>query len=344
MIKIDSKKEENIMRKFEKAVVLLNMGGPNSLDEVGVFLKNMFADPCILSVKNNMFRSMMGSMIVNSRIEKSKKIYENIGGSSPITPITFSLTQKLQSRREEVFYTYAMRYVPPFALDVLREIAQKDIQKICLFSMYPQYSSTTTFSSFSDAAVALRELEFSPEVKIVDRYFNDSSFIDGVCDSIIASLESSFMDSNTSLDSNVLDSNITASFTLILSAHSIPISRVKKGDPYKDECETCLKLISEELESRGFRFQNIILSYQSKVGPVKWLEPNTQDIITQTRGNVIIYPLSFMIDNSETLYELHKLYRGIFEEKNGKDKYRFIVCPCFNDSDSCIKLIEKLCL
>ncbi|MFA4832818.1 ferrochelatase, partial [Helicobacter pylori] len=84
--------ENNATKSPKEAVVLLNMGGPNSLYEVGVFLKNMFDDPFILTIKNNFMRKMVGKMIINSRIEKSKKIYEKLGGKSPLTPITFALT------------------------------------------------------------------------------------------------------------------------------------------------------------------------------------------------------------------------------------------------------------
>ena len=110
------------MQSYKKAVVLLNMGGPNSLDEVPIFLKNMFQDPCILSVKGSFFRSMIGNIIVNSRTQKSKKIYEALGGSSPLTRLTFSLIKKLQEKSQDTFYTYAMRYTPPYSYHVLQEV------------------------------------------------------------------------------------------------------------------------------------------------------------------------------------------------------------------------------
>lgn len=311
-------------KKYKKAVILLNMGGPNSLDEVSVFLKNMFADPCILSVKNSLMRAMLGSMIVNSRIEKSKNIYKKLGGFSPITATTFALTQKLQARNSEVFYTYAMRYVPPFAKNVLHEIRSKGINEICLFSMYPQYSSTTTFSSFKDIADSLKELNFTPKIQIIDRYSSHHLYIKSVCEAIARKLKGK-------------DSK---EFVLILSAHSIPLSRVKKGDPYKDECEAALGLIKTQLDSMGLHFKDIVLGYQSKVGPVKWIGPYTQDIIkANARSKIIVYPLSFTIDNSETLYELDMLYRDL-ARLHGSAEY--IVCECLNDDDLFIELIEHL--
>lgn len=312
------------MQIYKKAVILLNMGGPNSLDEVDVFLKNMFADPCILSVKNGVFRSMIGSMIVNSRAEKSKNIYKALGGASPMTQTTFALTQKLQSKNNEVFYTYAMRYVPPFSTQVLQDIINKGINEICLFSMYPQYSSTTTFSSFKDIADSLKKLNFYPKIQIIDRYSTHNLFIQIIVDEIEKKIQNK-------------DSK---EFVLILSAHSIPISRVKKGDPYKKECEESCELIKQELESRNIIFKNVILSYQSKVGPVKWLGPNTNSVIkANSKNNIIIYPLSFTIDNSETLYELHILYKDMAKQLGIKD---YIVCSCVNDSDSFTDFILNL--
>ncbi|STQ86468.1 ferrochelatase [Helicobacter muridarum] len=310
--------------KYENAVILLNMGGPNSLDEVSSFLKNMFSDPCILSIKNSMFRSILGSIIVNNRIEKSKKIYQALGGASPITQITFSLIKKLQKIDSATFYTYAMRYSTPYCYNVLKEVQEKNINNVVLFSMYPQYSTTTTLSSFNDVLYSLKKLNFEPSVSIVERYYNNKLFIDSIANSL----------------QKTLNGSNPSDFTLILSAHSIPVSRVKKGDPYQNECEICSKALQQTLEERGIRFQEIILSYQSKVGPVKWIGPETQDIIRQkTNKNVMIYPISFSIDNSETLYELCIQYKDIANEVGIRD-YR--VCPCLNDSDDFIELILNL--
>ena len=300
------------MQTQNKAVVLLNMGGPNSLDEVATFLKNMFADPCILSVKNEFFRSMLGNVIVNSRIEKSKKMYEKIGGCSPLTEITFKLTQKLQKRNPSTFYTYAMRYVPPYSLAVIQEIMQKNIHDLTLFSMYPQYSSTTTYSSFSDVSLALKTLNFTPRIRTIDRYATHPLFIKAVTQSI----------------KDTLNGRNAKDFVLILSAHSVPISRIKKGDPYQQECEECQTLLQ------------IRLCYQSKVGPVKWIGPYTDSVIKSLApNNMIIYPLSFTIDNSETKYELAIQYAELAKSLGIKE---YLVCECLNDSDLFVEFIESM--
>ncbi len=312
------------MHTYNKAVILLNMGGPNSLDEVSTFLRNMFADPCILSLKNNFFRSMLGNVIVNTRIEKSKKIYEKIGGYSPLTDITFKLTQKLQARNPHTFYTYAMRYVPPYALAVMQEIMQKNINDIILISMYPQYSSTTTYSSFQDIAAALQQLHFTPHITTIERYGTHPLFIKSLAQSIKVTLG----------NSNPQD------FVLILSAHSVPTSRIKKGDPYQKECEESRTLLEQELHTNNIFFKDIQLSYQSKVGPVQWIGPYTDSIIKAAAPhNIIVYPLSFTIDNSETKYELAIQYSELAKSLGVQD-YR--VCECLNDSDIFVHFIETL--
>lgn len=312
------------MQTQNKAVVLLNMGGPNSLDEVATFLKNMFADPCILSVKNEFFRSMLGNVIVNSRIEKSKKMYEKIGGCSPLTEITFKLTQKLQKRNPSTFYTYAMRYVPPYSLAVMQEIMQKNIHDITLFSMYPQYSSTTTYSSFSDISLALKTLNFTPRIRTIDRYATHPLFIKAITQSI----------------KDTLNGRNAKDFVLILSAHSVPISRIKKGDPYQQECQDCKALLQTELEKNDIIFKDIQLCYQSKVGPVKWIGPYTDSVIKSLApSNMIIYPLSFTIDNSETKYELAIQYAELAKSLGIKE---YLVCECLNDSDLFVEFIESM--
>lgn len=309
---------------YKNAVVLLNMGGPNSLDEVSSFLKNMFADPCILSVPSSLLRSMLGAVIVNSRVEKSKKIYEKLGGGSPLTAITFSLTQSLQAKNPDTFYTYAMRYTPPFCYEVLGEIKALGIDDVTLFSMYPQYSTTTTLSSFNDALSALKKLDFHPNINIIERYHDHKLYIDSIANSIEARL----------------DGADAKEFSLILSAHSIPVSRVKKGDPYEDECEKGCECIKEELAARGIVFGNVCLSYQSKLGPVKWLEPSTESTIKkEAPNNLLIYPLSFTIDNSETRYELSMQNRELADSLGVKD-YR--VCDCLNHNPDFVNLILEL--
>ena len=135
----------------KEAIVLLNMGGPNNLNEVEMFLKNMFADKNILTMKSNLVRKIVGGLIVFNRTESSQEIYRRLGGKSPIVGHTKNLVNKLQARLgEEFIVDFAMRYTPPFALEVIERLNKEDINKIYLIPLYPHYSTTTTKSSLED--------------------------------------------------------------------------------------------------------------------------------------------------------------------------------------------------
>lgn len=307
----------------KEAVLLLNMGGPSSLYEVETFLTNMFYDPHILSIKNTFFRKMIANFIVSKRSETSKKIYAAIGGKSPITQITFSLTQKLGQNDPSRIYTYVMRYTPPYSKMVLEDLKNKGVESIVLVSMYPQYSTTTTLSSITDIHTSLKDLNYHPDIKVIDRFYQEDAFNDAILAQIQESLQAK-------------DSN---EFVLILSAHGIPEKVVQRGDSYQKECEENLEIIKNKLKDKGIVFKDVILSYQSKVGPMKWIGPDTDATIAKNKKNkIIIYPISFTIDNSETEYELSIQYKKLAQEAGVKD---YIVCPCLNDSDSFAKMILK---
>ncbi len=135
----------------KEAIVLLNMGGPNNLEEVEVFLTNMFNDKNIITVKSSLLRSFIAKMITFSRVEKSQEIYKQIGGKSPIVGHTKKLVSKLQARMDEsVIVDFAMRYTPPFVSEVIERLNKENIEKIYLIPLYPQFSTTTTKSSLED--------------------------------------------------------------------------------------------------------------------------------------------------------------------------------------------------
>nr|WP_324609200.1 ferrochelatase [Helicobacter enhydrae] len=304
--------------------MLLNMGGASNLFEVEIFLKNLFSDPHILQIKNNFLRKIVGNFIANKRLVEAKKNYQAIGGGSPIARHTFALTQKLKSLDTNTFYTYAMRYTPPYSSMVIDELISQEITSVTLFSMYPQYSTTTTLSSLQDFQTQCQQKQYTPTIQIIDRYYKHPLFIQAITQQILHTLS----------DKNPQD------YTLLLSAHGLPQSIIDAGDPYQHECEQTCQALQNHLALQGIVFKEIKLSYQSKMGPMKWLEPSTKNTIKKLKNqNVIIYPLTFTIDNSETLYELAIELRQIFAQSGGND---FLLCPCFNDNDLFAKLIINL--
>ncbi|CAM2938550.1 ferrochelatase [Helicobacter burdigaliensis] len=304
-----------------KAVVLLNMGGPNSLHEVKVFLQNMFNDPYILSIKSDFMRKMVANFIVNKRLEESQNNYKQIGGKSPLVALTFSLCEKLNVLNSEYYFTYAMRYTPPFAKMVAFDLFQKGVEEIILFSMYPHFSYTTFQSSYEDFLKALKELNYHPKIKVVKNYYWDKLYNQAILKKIKEGLA----------DKNSKD------FHLIFSAHSLPQRNINRGDPYQKEILENVEILKELLAKEGLDFASIKVAYQSKIGPIKWLEPSLQHLLKSYKDKkVIIYPIAFTMDNSETDFELSLQYK---QEALSLGIKEFIVCKCLNDDEDFAKFI-----
>lgn len=325
-----SKIQAKSTKETKEAVVLLNMGGANSLFEVELFLRNMFADPLILRIKNSFIRKFVANIIINARLDKLKANYQAIGSKSPLVEITYNLTQTLSKIDNSRFYTYAMRYTPPYARNVVADLKERGIQKITLFSMYPQYSTTTTLSSVRDFMCALKECDFAPKVEIVESYANDLGYVKS-CVERVKEVQSNF-----SSDEKFSD------FVLLLSTHSIPQSVADSGDIYESEVQKSVEAIKNELNAQGIAFKDIVICYQSKVGPIKWLGPSTIDMIKKhRREKLVIYPLAFTIDNYETEFELEIDNRALADSL-GVPKY--IVCKCPNATISFANAIVGLIL
>jgi ferrochelatase len=307
---------------MKKAVIFLNMGAPRNLDEVELFLKNMFNDKNIITVKSDILRKFIAFMIVTSRKKEAKSNYEKLGGLSPLV----KHTKEFEEKAKEVFKEYEvatiMRYTPPFAKEVLKELKEKAIEEITLIPLYPQYSTTTTKSSFEDFDDALKEVDFSPKVKRIERFYKEDFYLKLIKKQILKSL----------------DRKDAREFELIFSAHSLPQKIVNSGDPYQKEVEEQVAILKEMLQSIGFK--DIHLAYQSKLGPVKWLEPSLEDKLHSLKSkSVLIYPISFILDNSETEFELSMEYKEVAKELGFKN---YIVSPCINDNREFLEGLKEL--
>lgn len=306
---------------MKQALLLLNMGGPNNLDEVKLFLYNMFSDKNI--VPNPIVRPLVRTIIIKKRLNEAKETYEELGGRSPLYELTMQLIEKLSTKVEIPIYP-VMRYVPPFALPALKECKENRVEELFLFPLYPQYSTTTTLSSYEDVLKTCNDLDYHPKITFIkDRYYDDFTYIQASAEKIVEALGDK--------DSKVYD--------LILSAHGLPVSIIEAGDPYQREVEANVSALKTYLSSKGIHFKNVKLAYQSKVGPQQWLEPALIDTIRNPYNRkVLIYPLAFTIDNSETLFELDIEAREIAEKIKYED---FIVAKCMNDSDAFVNFIAS---
>lgn len=308
---------------MQKALILLNMGGPNNLNEVEIFLKNMFNDENIITAKSKLLRRFIAFMIVNFRKHKAIENYKEIGGKSPLVDNTKKLVQKLQDKNEQTYISYAMRYTPPFSEDVIKELKTKDIKEIFLLPLYPHYSTTTTKSSLEDFMKKLKEHDLKARIIFTERFYKERKFNEAVINQI-------------KNDTSDID---TKRYDLIFSAHSLPQKIIEKGDTYQKEVKEHVKILSQMLKDEGIEFADIHLAYQSKLGPVKWIGPSLEEKLkTITNKNVFIYPISFILDNSETTQELHIEYDKIAKSLGYKN---YKVFECLNNNDDFVEFIHN---
>lgn len=301
------------------------MGGPNNLNEVEIFLKNMFADKNILTMKSSLVRKMVGGLIVFNRTESSQEIYRELGGKSPIVGHTKKLVQKLQKKLGEKFIVdFAMRYTPPFACAVVDRLNKEDIDKIYLIPMYPQYSTTTTKSSLEDFEECYHNSKGNALLVEIKHFFENTTYNNAVIESIKKRVgESEYRD-----------------FDIIFSAHGLPQKIIDAGDVYEKHVNRHVSILKEMMQQEEMEFHNVHLAYQSKVGRMQWLTPSLEEKLKTVRNRgVIIFPIAFTIDNSETDYELDIEYREIAQELGFKD-YR--VCKCPNDSDLFVDALAEV--
>ncbi len=299
------------------------MGGPRNLQEVELFLKNMFNDPRILTMPSFM-RKIVGSMIVRGRKKEAISNYKTLGGKSPIIAHTENLVKKLSKAFDEVEIRYVMRYTPPFAAQILKELKEKGVEEIFLLPLYPHFSTTTTASSFDDIYASLEELNFHPKIKKITSFYDHIGYNLAVVERI----------------KEAIKNENPKEFDLIFSAHGLPQKMVEEGDPYQHQIESNVKKLEKLLKESSLNFKNIHLAYQSKVGPLKWLTPYLEDKLKEIKNkNVLIYPISFTLDNSETDYELSIEYKNL-AKKMGFEK--FIVSKCVNDSDLFVKSLISI--
>ena len=309
------------MQKNKKALVLLNMGGARNKAELKMFLTNMFNDKNIITVKNPIIRKMIAFFITTSRLDSAWKNYEHIGNASPINPLTEKLVEKCNEKIED-FKTYqVMRYTPPFAQDVIKQMLNDGINEIVLLPLYPQYSTTTTKSSVEDF-VDFLPYTFGKNIRYIETFYKNDKFNDCIINEIISKTQN------------------PSEYNLIFSAHGLPQKIVDAGDPYEIQMNEHVKILSEKLKEKDINFKSINLAYQSKVGPLKWLDPSLEEMLKNFKEqNVIIYPIAFIVDNSETDFELDIEYREIAHEI-GINEYK--VCRCVNDSDAFIESIKDI--
>lgn len=299
-------------------VVLFNLGGPANLAGVEKFLFNLFYDKAIINLPNP-FRFFLAKLISKTRKNKSSKIYEKMGGASPILKQTNLQAQALQKILGSDFKVYVcMRYSEPSSKKIADEIINDKVSEVIFLPLYPQFSTTTSESSFDDLE---KHLPKKLLIKKVGCYFAHEKFISAHVELI----EQKLLKAKDPL--------------IIFSAHSLPQKIIDAGDPYQWQVEKTVENIM-----KNFNQVKHILSYQSKVGPLKWLQPATEDEIKKAalaNKDVIVVPIAFVSEHSETLVELDVDYKELFEQNTSTAKY--IRVPALQQSSLFIQSLAEIC-
>ena len=300
--------------KKKIAVVLFNLGGPDKLTSVKPFLFNLFNDPFIIEAPFPL-RYLLAKFISSKREKKAKEIYSHLGGKSPILELTKLQAKKLENKLEKEKDNYkvfvSMRYWNPFVRETLKDVINWDPNQIILLPLYPQYSSTTSGSSLFSWKKEMEKQSSSIPTKTICCYSENKKFILAHVKSIkkmLRKVKNKY--------------NHLSNTTLLFSAHGLPEKTIKAGDPYQAQVEGTVRAIIDKANEKDLKH---IICYQSKVGPLKWTGPTTEEqIIKEAKKNksIIIVPIAFVNEHSETLVELDIEYRKIAKTNGCLDYYR----------------------
>ncbi|MBI4699162.1 MAG: ferrochelatase [Nitrospirae bacterium] len=347
-------------------VVLLNLGGPDSLQAVRPFLYNLFSDREIIKLGPPFLQKPVACLVSALRSKKTEAMYEQIGGKSPMLDITQSQAEALEkalnqgqedssqytvysSQGEEndtslvtpayrtgrrhsslSFKVYAgMRYWHPFISETVKKIIDDGVKDLIVLSLYPQYSKATTGSSIAEFKKSISRVKgqgSGVRIQYIEQWYDFPPYINAFAELIAKGIAEYKGDS----------------FDVLYSAHSLPESFIKEGDPYLDHMKSTIDAINSSLVTRHLLPYKWHLSFQSKSGPVKWLEPSTEETIIKLANkgckNLFVIPISFVSDHIETLYEIDILYKKI-AEKCGIILKR---CPSLNTSERFIFALKEL--
>ena len=312
---------------MKKAVILFSLGGPDNLESVEPFLFNLFNDPAIISIPS-LLRYPLAKFLSKRRSPIAKNIYKKIGNKSPILELTekqaISLEKYLLKKGNYKCFV-VMRCWRPRALNVIKKVKEYNPEEIILLPLYPQFSATTSGSSINEWNQLCQKENYVIKTKIICCYPTENNFIS----------------SHVLLIKETLEVIENKNFKLIFSAHGLPESKIKKGDPYQWHVEQTVKKIMLKLENENL---DHTISYQSRVGPMKWIGPPTdEEIVKYSKENkgIIIVPVAFVSEHSETLVELDIEYKKL-AEKNGCSFYKRV--PALGIEENFIKGLAELVL
>jgi ferrochelatase len=307
-------------------VLLVNLGTPDAPTTSAVkrYLKQFLSDRRVVEIPPIIWQPILRGIILNTRPQKSAKAYAKVwtDKGSPLAFFTAGQADVLQARMgESADVRYAMRYGNPSVADQLSVMKTAGCNRILIAPMYPQYSGATTGTVLDEAYATLTAMRWHPAIRTLPAYHDDAAYIGSLKTSIEASLAG-------------LDFEPDA---IVISFHGMPERTLQLGDPYHCHCQKTARLLSEAMG------RELVVSFQSRFGRAKWLEPATDDTLMRLAREgtkkVAIFAPGFSVDCLETLEELAMQGHEQFEEAGGT---HYAYMPCLNDSDVGMDMVERI--
>jgi len=314
-----------------RAVLFLQLGGPETLDDVPGFLYRLFSDPDVIRVRPALLRKAIAASIALGRKKASRALYASIGGGSPIRRLTeeqaSGTEQLLRADGRDTVVRAAMTCSAPLVEDVVRDLAASGVDRFLALPLYPQYSLTTTKGALERSRAAVERFAPGARLRELGSFPTHPLFVEAHAEGIREQL-ARFPDPRPE------------AVQLVFSAHSIPKKLVtKEGDPYASEVEASMRAILGRLDWKG----PVTLAYQSKLGPVEWLGPPTSEVLAELgrrrQRQVLVVPIAFVTDHVETLQEIDQLFAGQAREA-GIEHFRRT--PGLNDRPVFLRALADL--
>ena len=287
-------------------MVLFNLGGPDRPEAIRPFLLNLFRDPAILRVPF-FIRPLLARIIATARVKPATENYAILGGKSPLLELTrdqaAALEQALSGPELEARCFIAMRYWHPFSAQTAAELCRWDADEVFLLPLYPHFSTTTTGSSLADWRDAAARVGLARPVTTLCCWFNDGAYVAATASIVRRALADARRQA-------------TVPLRILFSAHGLPETIVQKGDPYQFQIESTVQSVVDEMQRSG-EVLDWQVCYQSRATPQKWLDPSTEEAIERAARDgraVLVVPIAFVSEHSETLVELDVEYRELAEK------------------------------
>ena len=314
------------------ALILLNMGGPDSLAAVEPFLYNLFSDRELIQLPAGaLLQKPFAKLISYFRAKKVVENYRTIGGKSPLLEWTQKQAEGVAKRLDERIHPFVMmRYWHPLAEQVLAEIKAAGIETAVVLSMYPHYTKATTGSSVNNFKRAAAKIYPELEYQLIEDWYDWPGYLDALANRV-----------NEGLDS--FHDMMRDEVQILFSAHALPQKFIDRGDPYRQHVEETVQGVMQRVGSYDWS-----IAYQSRSGPVRWMEPGTDNTLHELAAAghraVLMVPISFVSDHIETLEEIDIQYHNL---ATSLGLVNFVRAPSLNDRDdfldSLAKLVQERC-